>query len=64
MPVEYEKIRNKDKGIFKTVLALSARANEINEGKKPMVDKPKSKRASTIAMKEFCDGKLDFEKDA
>ena len=62
MPVEYEKLRNKDKGLYKTVLALASRAVEINEGKKSMVEM-KSKRASTLAMREFTEGKLDFEKE-
>jgi len=62
MPVEYEKLRNKDKGLYRTVLALASRAVEINEGKKPMVD-TKSKRASTLAISEFTEGKLDFEKE-
>ena len=63
MTVKYEQLRSRDKGIFKTVLALAERANEINSGKKPLV-KSKSKRASTIALEEFGEGKLDFTQEA
>ncbi len=62
MPIFIDELTSKTNSIFKTVLALAKRAEEINTGKHPLV-KTKTKKSSTVAMKEFKEGKIVFEQD-
>lgn len=62
MPILIDELTQKKKSIFKTVLALADRANEISGGRAPLV-KTKNKKPSTVAMEEFGDGKVTFEKE-
>jgi DNA-directed RNA polymerase subunit omega len=45
---------------FKIVLAAAQRANELAAGAAPLV-KTDSKKVSTIALKEFAEGKVRYE---
>ncbi|OGW81622.1 MAG: hypothetical protein A2Z83_01685 [Omnitrophica bacterium GWA2_52_8] len=55
-----EKLVKGDQSLYKTVLALAARANELAQGAQPLV-KSESKKVSTIAMEEFAAGKIRYE---
>ncbi|MFA7002317.1 MAG: DNA-directed RNA polymerase subunit omega [Candidatus Omnitrophota bacterium] len=59
--IPIEKIMTPETGSrFKTVLAIAQRANELAAGAAPLV-KCESKKVSTIAMKEFAEGKVRYE---
>ena len=58
--VEVEKIFKKNPSMYKMVLVVAERANQIAAGSKPLVVSS-SKRATTIALQELQEGKVWFE---
>ncbi len=53
-------IKTPEASIFKTVLAVSARANELAQGAHPLI-KTNAKKVTTIALEEFAAGKVWYE---
>lgn len=59
--VPLEKLLQKTgSSLYKLVLALSCRANELAQGAQPLV-KSDAKKVSTIAMEEVAAGKVRYE---
>ena len=59
--VSLEKLVNeKHASLYKLVLAVAARANELAQGAQPLVHSA-SKKVSTIALEEFAAGKVRYE---
>ena len=63
MPIFIEQLTSKTNEIFKTVLAIAKRAGELSSGRPPVVKVGKNVRSTTVAMKEFGEGKVTFEKE-
>jgi len=57
--LRYEKMNPDHRSRYKLVLSAAQRANEINSGVKPLIQ-TKSKKATTIALEEFVEGKVKF----
>ena len=53
-------IKTPEGSLYKTVLALAGRANELALGAQPLV-KTNSKKVTTIALEEFAAGKVRYE---
>lgn len=53
-------IKTPDGSLYKTVLAASARANELAQGAQPLV-KTNAKKVTSIALEEFAAGKVWYE---
>ena len=53
-----EELSKKNDNIYALVRTLSARAVEINRGSTPLLLKPRSKNAATIALEELMAGKI------
>ena len=60
--VPLEKMIDKNPSLYKLVLLAAERANQLNQGSKPLVDYP-SKKMSTIALREIYEGKVRIEKE-
>ncbi len=52
-------IKTPEGSLYKTVLALAGRANELALGAQPLV-KTTSKKVTTIALEEFSAGKVSY----
>jgi DNA-directed RNA polymerase subunit omega len=59
IPMEKVIQKNED-STYKIILAVAKRANELAAGAQPLV-KTDSKKASTIALQEFAEGKVRYE---
>ena len=53
-------LKTPETSIYKTVLALSARANELAQGAQPLI-KSHAKKVTTIALEECAAGKIRYE---
>ena len=53
-------IKTPEGSLYKTVLALAGRANELAQGAQPLV-KTHAKKVTTIAIEEFAAGKVRYE---
>ena len=53
-------LKTPEASIYKTVLAASARANELAQGAQPLI-KSHAKKVTTIALEEFAAGKVRYE---
>ena len=53
-------LKTPETSIYKTVLALAARANELAQGAQPLV-KSHAKKVTTIALEEFAAAKVRYE---
>ncbi len=53
-------IKTPEGSLYKTVLALAGRANELALGAQPLV-KTTSKKVTSIALEEFAAGKVRYE---
>jgi DNA-directed RNA polymerase omega subunit len=61
--VPLEKLVTEKQGsLYKLVLAVAARANELAQGGQPLVHSA-SKKVSTIALEEFAAGKVRYEEN-
>ncbi len=58
MPLE--KLLRKDTSLFKLILAVAARANELAQGAQPLIQ-THSKKVSTIALEEVVAGKAGYK---
>ncbi len=58
--VPLEKMIDKNPSLYKLVLLAAERANQLNQGSKPLVESA-SKKMSTIALREIYEGKVKFE---
>ena len=58
--IPYEKMIAEKSSLYKLVLATAQRANEINLGARPLID-AKNKKPTTVAMEEFCEGKVQYK---
>ena len=59
MTVPINQLTDKNRSLYTLVLAVAKRAIEISGGSSPLT-KCASKKASTIALEEFKDGKVSF----
>ena len=57
--VPLEKLMKKDMSLYKLILAVAARANELAQGAQPLI-RTASKKVSTIALEEFAAGKVSY----
>ena len=53
-------LKTPEASLYKTVLALSARANELAQGAQPFI-KSNAKKVTTVALEEFAAGKIRYE---
>ena len=53
-------VTDKHNSLYKLVLAVAARANELAQGATPLVHSA-SKKVSTLALEEFAAGKVRYE---
>ena len=60
--VPLEKMIDKNPSLYKLVLLAAERANQLNQGSKPLIDSS-SKKMSTIALREIYEGKVRIEKE-
>lgn len=59
--IPLEKLLNqKDGSLYKLVLTASARANELTQGAKPLIE-TSSKKVSTVALEEIAADKVSYD---
>ena len=60
--IPIEKMVYHNSSLYKLVLLAAERANQLNQGSKPLIDSS-SKKMSTIALREIYEGKVRIEKE-
>jgi len=60
--IPLEKLMKQTPSLFKVVLAAAERANEINEGSKPVIETT-AKKVTSIALQEFAHGAFSVKDD-
>ena len=53
-------LKTPEASLYKTVLALASRANELAQGAQPLI-KSQAKKVTTLALEEFAAGKVRYE---
>ncbi|HEY8445164.1 MAG TPA: DNA-directed RNA polymerase subunit omega [Bacilli bacterium] len=56
-----DQLVTKTKSKYKLVIGAAIRARQLNEGQKPLIDNPHSKKAIGIALEEIYEGKIEIK---
>jgi len=58
--ISRERLLKSDKSLYKLVLAAAARANQLSEGAKPLIDDSGLKKIATVALREIAADKVSY----